>query len=134
MIYPSRYPIIPNANDCRWCWEDPMTAKSWELSKHVESAAETITSEGGHCHKSYSCHEAAHRLRETVRILKTDAPKHVQLNELWRLHFSECEECEGTGRVGDIGPGGIYHNVRLTNNESARCDDCGGSGISEPND
>lgn len=131
--YPSRYPLIPNADECRWCWEDPLAADSWKLSKHVDSSAEAITLEGGHCHQSYSCREAAHRLRETVRILQTDAPSYEQLNAIQKLHLGECDECEGTGRVGDMGPGGIYHKGRLANHETARCDECGGSGISKQN-
>jgi len=35
-----------------------------------------------------------------------------------------CEECEDTGRVGDLGPGGIYRNGKQVNNETAACDEC----------
>jgi len=110
-----------------------MVGNSWDLAKHADSAAETIISEGGHCHQSYSCLEAAHRLRETVRILKTDAPSYEQLNAIQKLHFGECSECEGSGRVGDMGPGSIHHKGKFANHENAKCDDCAGTGISQQN-
>ena len=86
LSYPDRFPAIHNANDCRWCWEDPHASNSFQLAKGLESAAGSIQHEVGHCHQSYSCLEAAHRLKETVRILSSDAPAYEQLNAIQRLH------------------------------------------------
>lgn len=93
MKYPEHYPTQTGfdpesaaSKSFRYAWEGPMTDDSFKLAKTLKHSASAIEHEGGLCHIGYACHEAAHRLAETIRILKTDAPGYEQLNALHKLH------------------------------------------------